>query len=88
MAYFDILTSEHLTELKQYRFHKKKRLKKKFKKKYVKPCPSDKVYIWGKYLCCHPVTRKKITEQMILDGEVEVREWKGFVMDIPLTYGE
>ena len=75
--YFDILTSEHLTELKQYRFHKKKRLKKKFAKKYLKPYPSDKVYIWGKYLFCHPAIHEKVTEEIILSGSVEVRKWSG-----------
>ena len=64
---YDLIGVSHMADIVQARTHKKKRINKKWRKRYgLKEVPWNKAYVIDNKIYCHP----KIIEKMLDDKRI------------------
>ena len=64
---YDIITVPYMMDIVQARTHKKKRINKKWRKRYgVREVPWNKFVIDGKRIYCHPKMVEKIKAEIYM----------------------
>lgn len=62
---YQIIEVPHMMDIVQARTHKKKRINKKWRKRYgIKEVPWNKFYIEGNRIYCHPKMAEKIKTEI------------------------
>ena len=66
---YDIIAVPYMADIVQARTHKKKRINKKWRKRYgVREVPWKKFYVEGNRIYCHPKMIDKLKAEIYIKG--------------------